>query len=202
MRIYIIAGFFILGTFLGKAQNGPRKIPDRIEIDGEIVTAVITEDDTLYIADLAKVSVTSPRKFINRQEYLTYLRYRNYANRVYPYAVDAIRIFRELETVREELSRRKAKKHIRRLQRELKDEFEEPLKSLTKTQGRILIHMIEKELDTPMYYLIKDLRGGITANYWTAAGKLFGYQLRDGYIEGDDPILDAVLEDFDISHPK
>ncbi|MDH3648338.1 MAG: DUF4294 domain-containing protein [Saprospiraceae bacterium] len=191
-----------MATCITQAQNGKGTVPEKIEIDGEIVTAIITEGDTLYIADLVDVTVTSPRKFVNRKEYLTYLRYRSYANKVYPYAVDAIRIFRELERVRSEMKRRKAKQHIRRLQKELKKEFEEPLKKLTKTQGRILVHMIEKELNVPIYYLIKDLRGGITANYWTAAGKLYGYQLRKGYVVGEDPILDVILEDFDISHPK
>ena len=69
---------------------------EKIEIDGYVLTAVITEDDTLYIAELDDVSITSKRKFDSREEYALYQRYRRYANKVYPYAVKAIRIFREL----------------------------------------------------------------------------------------------------------
>jgi len=174
--------------------------PQKITIDGQVVTAIITGEDTLYIADLEDVSITSKRKFDSKDEYALYQKYRRYANKVYPYAVDAIRIFRELEVVTATMKPRDQRKHIRRLQKELKDQFEDPLKNLSKTQGRILVHMIEKELDTPMFFLIKDLKNGLTATYWNAAGKLFGYHLRDGYIIGEDPILDIVLEDFDISH--
>jgi len=174
--------------------------PQRIRIDGQVVTAIITGDDTLYVAELEDVSITSKRKFNSKDEYALYHKYRRYANKVYPYAVDAIRIFRELEQVVATMKPRQQRKHIRRLQKELKDQFEDPLKNLSKTQGRILVHMIEKELDTPMYFLIKDLKNGFTATYWNAAGKLYGYHLRDGYIVGEDPILDIVLEDFDISH--
>ena len=180
------------------AQYSPS--PDKIKINGQVVTIMVEGDDTLYIADLGDVSITSKRRFASKEEYALYMRYRRYANKVYPYAVEAIRIFRELEEVTTTMKRRDQRKHIRRLQRELKDQFEDPLKNLSKTQGRILIHMIEKELETPMYYLIKDLKNGFTARYWNTAGKLYGYHLRKGYVIGEDAILDIVLEDFDISH--
>lgn len=182
------------------AQHGPA--PERIKINGQVVTVVVTGSDTLYIADLEDVSITSKRHFNSKDEYALYQRYRRYANKVYPYAVDAIRIFRELEEITNTMKPREQRKHIRRLQKELKDQFEDPLKNLSRTQGRILVHMIEKELQTPMYFLIKDLRNGFTAGYWNTAGKLYGYNLRKGYIVGEDPILDIVLEDFNISHKQ
>ena len=189
------AGFSLI-NLLG--QTGP--LPEKIELDGQVVTAIITEDDTLYIADLGDVSITSKRSFASKQEHALYLRYRRYANKVYPYAVKAIRIFRELEEVTQSMKPRQQRKHIRRLQRQLKSEFEKPLKTLSKTQGKILVHMIEKELCQPLFYLIKDLKGGLTANYWNTAGKLYGYKLRKGYIVGADPVMDMVLDDFNITH--
>jgi len=79
-------------------------------------------------------------------------------------------------------------------------EFEEPLRKLSKTQGYILVKMIERETDRPMHDLIKELRGGLTATYWSTMGKMFGHELKNGYIEGENPILDIVLQDYDISH--
>ena len=74
------------------------------------------------------------------------------------------------------------------------------MKKLTKTQGKILIKMIEKELDTPMFTLIKNLRGGLSASYWGTMAGLFGHNLKEGYVEGADPLMDAVLNDLNISH--
>ena len=191
---------FILLLFAGSisAQTNERK--EAMEINGTIVHVLITETDTFIIADLQTVSVSSPRTFENDDEYRRYLLYRRYASIVYPYAKEAIRIFRETEYVTKNMSKRKRKKHIRRLQKELKKEFKDPMKNLTRTQGKILIKMIERELDTPFYSLIKDLRGGLTATYYNEFGKFFGYQLKEGYILGEDPILDAVLQDFNISY--
>jgi len=189
---------FLLIAISAFAQPTERK--EKITLDGEIVTALITENDTIIVADLEDVYVSSLRSFDNKDEYRRYLKYRHYAAKVYHYAVDAIRIFKEVEYVTENMKPSKRKKHIRRLNREYKSQFKDQLKNLTKTQGFLLIKMIEKELDVPMYSLIKDLRGGVTASYWNELAKFNGYKLKDGYRFGEDKILDAVLQDFDISY--
>lgn len=156
--------------------------------------------DTLILASLDGISVSSLRTFENDDDYRLYRRYRRYAMQVYPYAQEAIRIFRETEYVTNNMDNRDGRRYIRRLQRELKEEFNDPLRSLTKTQGMILIKMIERELDTPLYDLIKMLRNGVTATYWSTLGRLYGHDIREGYAIGDNRILDAVLDDFDVSY--
>lgn len=173
----------------------------QVTINGEILTWMIDDaGDTLLLASLDEMSISSPRKFDNREDYLRYKMYKRYALKVYPYAAHAIRIFRETEYATETMKNKKRKKYIKKLQQDLKNEFEEPLKKLTKTQGKIMVKMIEKELDTPMYDLIKDLRGGFTATYWSTFAKFYGHRLKDGYTPGEDAILDAVLNDLDISY--
>ena len=173
----------------------------KTEIQGQIVTAMVTETgDTLYMADLGDVSITSLRTFKDDADYRKYVRFKHYAAIVYPYAKEAIRIFRETEYATQNLSKRKRKKAIKKLEEELRAEFEEPLTKMTKLQGKIMIKMIEKELDKNMFDLIAGLRGNFTAFYWHNFAKLYSYDLKEGYNEGDYEILDAVLKDFDISY--
>lgn len=190
--------FFWIMLIISGSLLGQRK---ELRINGEIMPYMVDEcGDTLILAQLDDVVISSFRQFESTDDYNRYRRYRRYAIQVYPYAVEAIKIFRELEYNTQDMKKREAKKYTKDLHKDLKDEFTDPLKSLTKTQGKILVKMIEKELDTPMYFLIKDLRGGLTANYWNTASKFFGHKLKDGYVVGEDPILDAVLNDLDISY--
>ena len=171
------------------------------KIDGRVMTAMITETgDTLIMETLDDISITSLRSFKTEADYRKYMKFKRYAALVYPYAKEAIRIFKETEYITSTMSRRKRKKHIKRLQGELKSEFEVPLRKLTKLQGKIMVKMIEKELDRNMYDLIKGLRGRFAAMYWHNASKLYSYDLKEGYQEGKYEILDAVLQDFDISY--
>lgn len=172
----------------------------KVKIDGELVTQVIENGDTVLSYDLENITISIPRTFDNQEEYRKYRRYRYYATKVYPYAVESIKIFRELEAETAGLKKKQRKKYVKKLRKDVKKEFKDPLKKLSRTQGKILVKMIERELETPMFFLLKDLNGGFSASKWQAVGKLYGYNLKDGYIPGEDKILDAILQDFDISH--
>lgn len=155
--------------------------------------------DTVIVAELADISVSAP-SLVDYEELRKYRIYRQYAVKVYPYAAKAIEIFRKQEAMTTHMDERYKREYLRILHRELKEEFEDPLKKLTRTQGMILIKMIEKELDTPLYFLIKNLKGGIQATYWSTLGKFFGHHIKEGYHKGQDPILDMVLNDFNIAY--
>lgn len=199
LRISLLMSTIILVFSSVYSQDDAYRTTE-LEYDGKVYTAMVSDKDTLILQRLEDVSITAPRSFEDYDEYRMYIRYRRYAQKVYPYAVEAIKIFKELEYATENYSKRKRKRHIKKLQKELKKEFSEPLKNLTKTQGYILTKMIERELDTPMYDLIKDLKGGFTAGYYNQFGKLYGYKLKDGYEPGIDKLLDIVLQDYDISY--
>ncbi|MEM1215837.1 MAG: DUF4294 domain-containing protein [Bacteroidota bacterium] len=193
--LLLLPVLFGLNTLLTAQQTGYTKV------NNEYFRYIVDDcGDTLIVANLNDISVSSPQKFTDKDDYRRYRRYRLYALKVYPYAQQAMRIFRETEYVTNNLSPRQSRRYIRKLQRELKDEFADPLKNLSKTQGKILVKMIERELETPMYDLIKELRGGITASYWNTMGRLFGHRIKDGYVRGEDRIMDAVLDDFDVSY--
>lgn len=206
----VLVLFMMLTPIILKAQSQPidRILPKedslpttRLSVDGRFYEAIITkEGDTLILADLDDISVTSFRTFDNDEDYQKYMRFRRYAATVFPYAKEAIRIFREFEYAKQYMSKRDQKKKIKELEEQLTKEFEEPLTRLTKLQGKIMIKMIEKELDTSMYDLIKGFKGSFKAFYWNGFSKLYSYDLKEGYNEGDYYILDAVLEDFELTY--
>lgn len=171
----------------------------KLDLGGRVFSALIQNGDTIIVADLVNVNISSPKDFKSREEYYKYMKYRRYASSVFPYAKEAIRIFNEAEYSTQGMKRRKRRKHNRKLAKELKNKFEKPLKKLSKTQGKILVKMIEREVGRSMFQLIKNTNGWWKASYWNRTSSFFGYKLKEGYVYGDDPILDIVLMDFDIS---
>jgi hypothetical protein len=196
--------FLCITVLPGIAQTtvpGATGSETKLQINGRIYSAVITETgDTLILADLDNLQITALRKFNSDEDYKKYMKFRNYASKVFPYAKEAIRIFRELEYASTHMKKRERKKRIKELEEQLTKEFEEPLVNLTKLQGKIMFKMIEKETGKSMYDLLKDLKGGFSAFYWNAFSKLYSYDLKEGYEKGKYPILDAVLQDFDVSY--
>ncbi|MBK6946842.1 MAG: DUF4294 domain-containing protein [Haliscomenobacter sp.] len=197
MRSALYVCFFLCGIFSAAFSQSR----GTLLLGGDIYEYMVDEcGDTIILATLGDISVSSIRHFKNPEDYNKYRRYRRYAYTVYPYATEAIRIFRELEHATATMRDGERRRHIRRLQKELKEKFEDPLRNLTRTQGMILVEMIERELKTPLFDLIKDLRGGLNASYWSTMSSFYGYKIKEGYIRGNDPILDTVLDDVNLTY--
>ena len=167
--------------------------------DGRVMRVRISGTDTLFVATIPEVVVKAPRVFANDEEYRQYMRYRRYATDVLPYAIESIKLYRQYERETEGMKRGEAKRHARDMQKDVKDDFTDPLKDLTRTQGKILVKMIERHLNIPMYDVLKNVRGGFTATKWQTVGRMYGYDLKEGYSPGEDKILDMILNDFEIN---
>lgn len=182
---------------------GQTEQKDTVYFGGKQVLRIITaKGDTVYLDQLDQVSVSSRKQFKSKDEYDLYMRYRRYAAIVYPYALEAMRIYNDSKETTRGMSNRERKKYMNQLQKELESQFEEPLKKLTRTQGKILIKMIEKEMQMPFYDVIKEIKGGWSAFYYNTTGRFYGYHLKDGYTIGEDRILDMVLDDYNLSPKK
>lgn len=167
--------------------------------DGRVMRVRIVGNDTVVVATIPEVTVKAPRVFANDEEYRQYMRYRRYATQVLPYAIESIKLYRRYEQDTQGMRKGKARKYAREIQKEVKEDFTDPLKDLTRTQGKILVKMIERHLDTPMYEVLKSVRGTFTATKWQTVGKLYGYDLKEGYTPGEDKVLDMILGDFEIT---
>ena len=167
--------------------------------DGRVMRIHISGSDTTVIASFPEVVIKAPPVFSNDEEYRQYMRYRRYAMDVLPYAIESIKLYRQYQQETADMKAGKAKKYAKTIQKDVKDEFTDPLKNLSRTQGKILVKMIERHLNTPTYDILKDVRGTFTALKWQTVGKLYGYDLKEGYIPGQDKILDMILNDFEIT---
>ena len=157
----------------------------------------VANGDTTFLMSLRAVRIADKRKFRDSLEWTQFQRYRIAARKVYPYALQAVDLYETVQEETADMSKRKRKRHIRHEHRDLKEDFTDRMKNLTRTQGKVLIKMMEKEIGKPFYDIIKETRGGATATYWNALGRLYDYDLKQGYAPGADPLLDAVLLDYE-----
>ena len=195
--LIIISWISILSTrVLGQSSTYDTTI---VHEDGRVMRIRIRGTDTVFVATIPEVVVKAPLVFANDEEYRQYMRYRRYATDVLPYAIESIKLYRQYQDETEGLKHGQAKRHAKQMQKSVKEDFTDPLKDLSRTQGRILVKMIERYLNTPMYDVLKNVRGGFTATKWQTIGKLYGYDLKEGYTPGQDKILDMILGDFEIN---
>ena len=167
--------------------------------DGRSLRVRIEGNDTIAVAQIPEVVIKAPPVFADDEEYRQYMRYKRYAMDVLPYAIESIRLYREYQRETEDMKKGQAKKYAKNIQKDVREDFTDQLKNLSRTQGKILVKMIENHLDMPMYDVLRDVRGGFTATKWQTVGRLYGYDLKEGYIPGKDRILDMILNDIELN---
>lgn len=191
---------FILLLIFSIHLNGQEsKNGKKIKINGKLYSTMIVDGDTIILADLNPVSFSTIRNFESADEKKRYRLYKYYAPKVYPYAKDAINILNKIEERTKDMPSRKRKKYIKLTYRQLEYNFKKQLKKLSKTQGKILVKMIEKETDSTFYEIIRRMRNGAVAFTWHQFGKFWDYDLKQGYHPGDDRPMDTVLQDFNFN---
>ncbi len=161
----------------------------------------VVNGDSTFLMTLPVVRITARRTFKDEAERRQYYLYTRAARKVYPYALQAVRLYKELQAETQDMNKRQRRRYYRREKRDLEKDYEEQLKSLTRTEGKVLIKMIERELNKPFFDLVKETRGSLAATYWHNLGKLWGYDLKTPYVPGADTLLDEVLLDYDFGKP-
>jgi len=169
-------------------------------VDGKGIPIMIIDGDTLPTINTADVKVSRRKVFDNREDKKRFYQWRKYAAKVYPYALEAVRLYRQIQKETSEMKKGRRKKYTRDLEKKLTPKYETELKQLTKSQGFILIKMVERELDKPFYDVVKTIRGGWDAIKWQTVGSFYGYNLRKGYHPTDDEVLEMIFSDLDLSY--
>ena len=158
---------------------------------------IIQGKDTIYIDELpaSKVYARVPKQ--KGREWRKYYRLVHNFSKTYPYALVARKLVARADSTiaADNLKRGKRERYINEVQSELFNVFEKPLRSLTVSQGAMLMKLIDREVGKSSYNIIKDYKNGIAAGFWQGIAKIFGSDLKKPYDpEGEDKAVEELVE--------
>lgn len=159
----------------------------------------IENGDTIFHADI-EPAYKKYREKVKRNKGKEWRKYyktvHNFA-KTYPYALVAKEKRAEADQylANDNLTRRERERYLKNYEKELFRTFEQPLRNLTFTQGRMLLRLIDRELGLTSFYIIKDYRGGAAAGFWQGIAKMFGADLKTPYDRfGQDKELEELVQ--------
>jgi hypothetical protein len=150
------------------------------------------QEDTLYHMFLDTVTIEAR----NLRNY-NYNRYQYVVRKVYPLADSAVALFNQVNAKTSDMGRRESKKYRKQLEKDLKENFEDRLKKMSRTEGLVLIKIIERNTGLSLYELLKDVKNSSTAWWWQNLGRLYGYNLKEGYSADNNPMLENIIQEYE-----
>ena len=171
-------------------------------------SVIQAEKDSVISAQITQLQKISNRKDANseryqkeREKYQYYQKnYRNIRNfkKVYPYALKTREIIENLnKQLRTMTNVVDQKKLIRETEKTLFKEYENAVRTMTRSQGALLLKLIARETNKTGYDIIKDYKGGFSASFWYGIGKVFGTDLKTQFHkENEDSIIEDIVDKY------
>jgi hypothetical protein len=191
--------FSILFSFSLKGQDSIFNVTDTLSGRYYLLNNVTRDGETLPEIEIKEVSVRSSRSLASIFQDWRYQRLIFNIKRVYPYAI----IVRErLWTVNQELyyitSEKERKKYLNQVEKDVFANYEDDMREMTITQGRLLIKLIDRETSNTSYELLQDYKGNFNAAFWQGIARIFGTNLKEEYDpSGEDLIIEYILNQID-----
>lgn len=152
--------------------------------------AEIINNDTVPVVDLNTVYVYTDFVFKNPRQYEQWTRVKFNVKKVYPYAILAAAKLKEYDNALGKIKDERLKKaFIKVCEKDLRGEFEDELKGLTVSQGKVLMKLIDRETGKTTYEIVKELRGGFQAAMWQTVARIFGHNMKAEYDAGVEDVL-------------
>lgn len=164
---------------------------------GEMMEYIIEGKDTIYIDNIRASKVYSRVPRMKGREWRKYYRLVHNFSKTYPYAIVARKLVAEADSTiaADKLKRVKRDRYINQVQKELFSVFESQMRSLTVSQGALLMKLIDREVGKSSYSIIKDYKNGMAAGFWQGIAKIFGSDLKKPYDpEGEDKATEELVE--------
>lgn len=165
--------------------------------------AVIENGDTIAMVFLPEYTVLGamPRRLarqLARQEARN-SQLRSNVYKVYPYAVTAAEILKDVDGNLEKLPDKKARKvYLKSVEKQLNQRFKGELEDLTIQQGQILVRLIDRQTGKNCFSLIQELKGGFSAVIWQSVALLFSNNLKREYDPADrDRDIEQIVKELE-----
>jgi len=138
----------------------------------------------------------------NKKSKKRYTRLEKNVRKVYPYALKISDMLIDYSTIMDSLEQysglikyKKKRDIFSKIEDELISEYGYTIKKLRKSQGRILIRLVDRETSKTSFDIIKDFRNIFSAGFWQLTAKIFGHNLRSAYNpnKGEDRMIEYII---------
>lgn len=155
---------------------------------------VTEEGDTTVMIVLNNITYYPPLKFKNKKQEQFYWRTVRDVKRTLPYAKMIAETIMETYEYMETMSSKEEKqRHLEQMEKEVFKQYKPQLKKFTKSQGKMLVKLINRETNQSSYSILKAFLGTFRAGFWQTFGKFFGVNLKTDF-RPDKNEEDAIIE--------
>jgi len=150
--------------------------------------------DRCRMTIIRDIYVYPPLRFKNKKEEEFYWRTVRDVRKTLPYAKLAFQALCEtyeyIQTIPDPKTR---EQHLKRLEKDIFNQYKPVVKSMTKTQGKVMLKLINRETNQSSFNIVKAFLGSFRAGFWQTFGRFFGINIKQSW-KPDKNKEDAMID--------
>ncbi|MCK9163388.1 MAG: DUF4294 domain-containing protein [Bacteroidales bacterium] len=161
-----------------------------------ITFATVNDGDTIPMSYLKEVTISGYVSPLTDAEKRQYARLIVNVKKTYPFAKQAGRLLESYSIAMKDKPEKQRKTLMKQAEEEINLKFGNTLKKLSRSQGKVLIRLVDRETGSDSYTIVKELRGSFRAFFYQSLGRLFGYNLHSKYnpqANDEDRIIEKII---------
>ena len=163
-------------------NSAPAKQRTTIYLLPNVYPAVVIDGDTVACMNLHDFIKYSPLHFGNNREQVQYTKLIRDVKKTLPYAKEIAEIITETYEYMETLPDDKARQsHLNQMEKYLMEAYTPKMKKLTRSQGQLLMKLVDRETNSSSYHIIDAYMGSAKAFFYNAFASMFGNSLKKRY---------------------
>ena len=188
-RIYILLFLLLACILKTSAQQNIRQSEK-----GYMLPVCVYQGDTIPYITLRNVYVYPRIKFKSKKQERYYWKLVRDVKKTLPLAKEIRRAEMETYEYMETLPDTKSReRHMKAVEKGLKEQYTARMKKLTFSQGKLLIKLVNRECNQSSYQLVKAFMGSFKAGFYQTFAALFGASLKKEYHpEDDDKLIERI----------
>ena len=150
--------------------------------------------DTLAMLVFNPITIYPRERFRNKKEEEFYWKTVRDVKRTLPYAklisATLLETYEYMDTYK---NQKEKQAYMREFEKQIFNQYKPVMKKMTKSQGKMLIKLINRETNQSSYSIVKAFLGTFRAGFWQTFGRFFGANLKQGYHPNKNK-EDAIIE--------
>ena len=160
-----------------------------------MVPVCVYQGDTIPSITLKNIYIYPKLRFKNKRQEKYYYKLVRDVKKTLPLAKEikqiVIETYEFLETLPDEKSKNR---HIKLVDKGLKEQYTPKMKKLTFSQGKLLIKLVNRECNQSSYQLVKAFMGPFKAGFYQTFAAVFGASLKKEYQpEDEDKMVERII---------
>lgn len=150
--------------------------------------------DTALMVELNNITVFPPMRFKNKKQEQFYWRTVRDVKRTLPYAkLIAETLLETYDYIETFPTKKEREQYLSQMEKEIFKQYKPVLRRFTRSQGQMLVKLIDRETNQSSYNIIKAFLGSFRAGFWQTFGHFFGVNLKARY-QPEKNEKDAIIE--------